>query len=143
MKLLGILFYTMFKKLFMRLLQIYCQNLDLNVILLHIRTISQHLSTHPNQGFPARTNCQVVYSGQHSCELCKLIRIIPYQIKFGRVKDSRKLTDEGLIEEQLRFRTSAGIYCYLSLTTMNLLELIIITSLLLLLFGQVHKVHIF
>ena len=27
---------------------------------------------------------------------------------------SRKLTDDGLIEEQLWFRTSSGIYCYLS-----------------------------
>ena len=48
---------------------------------------------------------------------------------------STKLTSEGRIEEQLRFRTSVGIYCYLSLTTMNLRELIILTLLLLLLFG--------
>ena len=48
---------------------------------------------------------------------------------------SRKLTDEGLIEEQLWFRTSSGVYCYLSLTTMNLWELITLELFLLLLFG--------
>ena len=41
------------------------------------------------------------------------------------------------------FRIRAGIYCYLSSSTMNLWEIIVLTLLLLLLSGQVQKVHSF
>ena len=103
------------------------------------------VKTNPNQGFPAWgsllriVKLWIVWIDRNYSSLDKIWKSNKTTL---RKVISAKLTNEGLIEEQLRFITSSGIYCYLSLTTMNLWELIILTLLLLLLFEQVQKVHI-